>query len=252
MLVSGLVITYNEQEHIEACIQSLQRVADEVIVVDSFSSDDTVSICERLGAIVIQKKYSGQIEQKNFALTHANNDYILALDGDEVLTDHLIQSILSEKKKGFPHAGYLLDRLTNYNGKWIKHGGWYPDWKLRLWNRKYGLWGGQNPHDKVTLTDSSTPIKLTGHLLHYGFSSPKEHALRIENYASIGAQSAFDSGKRTHLLHPLLSFIWKFIRDYLLLGGFLDGYTGMQIAILSATSKYQKYQKLLKLQKQAK
>ena len=252
MLVSGLVITYNEQEHIEACIRSLLQVADEVIVVDSYSSDDTVSICEKLGVKVIQHEYFGQIQQKNFALTHANYQYILALDGDEVLSTSLIQAILSEKKKGFAHSGYLLDRLTNYGGKWIRHGGWYPDWKLRLWNKEHGVWGGNNPHDKVSLTDGSHPVKLNGHLLHYGFASSKEHAKRINNYALIGAKSLFESGKRTYLLHPALSFIWKFVRDYLFLGGFLDGYTGFQIALLSATSKYKKYKKLLELQKLAK
>lgn len=249
MKISGLVITYNEELYIEKCIQSLLCVCDEVIVVDSYSTDQTPEICKQLGVTFISHPYAGQIEQKNFALNQAKYEYILALDGDEVMSQELINSILKIKSHGKAQIGYEINRLTNYAGQWIRYGGWYPDWKLRLWKKSEGQWQGKNPHDQVILRNGQKPEKLQGHLLHYAFDSVNEHVLRIENYAQIGAQSAFDSGKRSSILLIVLSPIWKFVRDYFLKAGFMDGFLGFHIAILSAKSKFLKYEKLYKLQR---
>ena len=249
MKVSGVVITYNEAQHIESCIRALQQVTDEIIVVDSFSRDDTAQICMNLGVNFFTHAYEGQVEQKNYALSKSSHDMILSVDGDEVLSKKIIDSINLEKSRGFPCAGYEMNRLTNYAGQWIKHGGWYPDWKLRLWHKKKGSWKGQNPHDRVILNDDLKPKRLRGDILHYAFESISEHQSRIENYASIGAESMYSLGKKSNWFLVLLSPMWKFVRDYLLKAGFLDGKHGFIIARLSAKSKYLKYKKLLNLQK---
>lgn len=238
--------------HIEGCLRSLLKVADEVIVVDSYSTDDTPTICKRMGVKLVQHEYIGQIEQKNYALSLAKHEIILALDGDEELSDELIESINELKASGFDQSGFLMNRLTNYAGKWVRHGGWYPDWKLRLWKKDRALWGGQNPHDQVKLLTNEKPIKLKGHILHYAFDTIADHDRRISEYAKIGAQSSLESGQRATALHPPIAAIWKFVRDYFLKAGFLDGITGFHIARLSATSKYLKYKYLLQLQKQLK
>ncbi|MBR06377.1 MAG: glycosyl transferase [Rickettsiales bacterium] len=250
MKVSGVVITYNEAQHIESCIRALQQVTDEIIVVDSFSGDNTPEICMNLGVKFFTHRYEGQVEQKNYALTLTSYEIVLSVDGDEVLSDKLINSINIEKSQGFPCEGYELNRLTNYAGHWIKHGGWYPDWKLRLWHKSKGSWQGQNPHDRVILYEDVKSKRLKGDILHYAFESVREHQSRMENYATIGAQSMFSSGKKANRALLLLSPAWKFVRDYLVKRGFLDGKYGFVIARLSAKSKYLKYKKLLALQQE--
>ncbi len=250
MKVSGVVITYNEAQHIESCIRALQRVTDEVIVIDSFSRDNTAEICMNLGVKFFTNSYEGQVQQKNYALKKTSFEIVLAVDGDEVLSEELINSINLEKSQGFPCAGYELNRLTNYAGHWIKHGGWYPDWKLRLWYKSKGSWKGQNPHDRVMLDHGLKPKRLKGDIFHYAFESVSEHQSRIENYASIGAESMYSLGKKSNWFLVLLSPMWKFMRDYVIKGGFLDGKYGLIIARLSAKSKYLKYKKLLALQQE--
>lgn len=250
MKVSGVVITYNEAQHIESCIRALQQVTDEIIVVDSFSRDNTPEICMNFGVKFFSHSYEGQVEQKNYALGKTQHDVVLAVDGDEVLSEELINSIHQEKVLGFPSAGYELNRLTNYSDYWIKHGGWYPDWKLRLWHKSKGSWQGQNPHDRVILNEGVKPKRLKGDILHYAFDSVSEHRARIENYASIGAKSMHSLGKKSNWFLVLFSPMWKFFRDYVIKGGFLDGKYGFIIARLSAKSKYLKYKKLLTLQQE--
>ncbi len=247
--VSGIVITYNEAEYIEQCLCSLQRVTDEIIVVDSFSSDDTPRICRNFGVRLFFHQYVGQIEQKKFALSKASYEYVLSIDGDEVLSDKLIKSILAAKESGFPDHGYEMNRLTHYSGQWIKHGGWYPDWKLRLWNKTQAYWGGMNPHDTVTLKTHAKPSRLTGDLLHYAFDSVSEHLLRIESYANITSEAAYNHGRKSSLFLIVFNPVWKFIRDYFLKLGFLDGRRGFLIACISAKSKRLKYRKLYELQR---
>lgn len=249
MKLSALIITFNEERHVEQCIQSLKNVADEIIVVDSYSTDKTQEICQKHGVTVINHLYESQIEQKNFALTKAQHDFVISVDADEVLTPELQNAIKIEQSNGFPCDGYYLNRLNNYAGKWIKHGGWYPEWKLRIWNKHKAHWGGLNPHDKVVLHKSGNTKKLDGNLLHYAFESIAEHESRIDSYAAIGAKSLYDKGKKSTLLLRVFSPIVKFARDYFLNLGFLDGHAGLTIARLSARSKSLKYQKLKEMDK---
>ncbi|HEX3008578.1 MAG TPA: glycosyltransferase family 2 protein [Bacteroidales bacterium] len=144
--ISAVIITFNEENNIERCIRSLEGIADEIIVVDSYSTDNTVEIALNLGAIVYKQVFLGHVEQKNFALSKTSHSHVLSLDADEELSDKLRESIL-EVKENWTHDGYYFKRLTNYCGRWIKHTSWYPSKKLRLWDKAKGEWGGVNPHD---------------------------------------------------------------------------------------------------------
>ena len=157
--VSVVIITYNEEKNIQRCIESVCPVADEIIVIDSFSKDRTKEICQAKGVTFIEHQFRSHIDQKNFAVTKANHKYILSLDADEYLSPELTQSIL-EAKKSWPAEAYRMNRLSSYGSKWIKHGSWYPDRKIRLWNKEIGLWGGENPHDRVVLKRGTRVIHL--------------------------------------------------------------------------------------------
>lgn len=246
--LSAIIITFNEEDKIGRCLESLVKVADEIIVVDSNSTDKTVDICESYDATVIKQPFLGYIEQKNFALKKVNYDYVLSLDADEVLSPELIKSIQSIKEN-FKSGAYEFNRLTNYCGKWIKHGGWYPDTKTRIWNKNNGVWGGINPHDKVILTDGTKVEKLKGDLLHYSIDSISQHIDQIQKFTSIAAQSLHSKGKNTSIATILFKSWFKFIRDYFIRLGFLDGFYGFVIAFNSAYAKYLKYLKLYELNK---
>ena len=169
--VSVVVITFNEEKNIARCLDSVKDIADEIVIVDSFSKDRTKEICLSYGAKFIEHKFDGHIEQKNFAITQAKYPHILSLDADEALDEQLKKSILTAKEN-FILDGYYMNRLTNYCGHWVRHSGWYPDTKLRLWDSRKGHWAGINPHDKYELTsgDSNTG-KLNGDILHYSYYS---------------------------------------------------------------------------------
>jgi len=248
--ISAVIITFNEEKNIRRCILSLQPVVEEILVVDSYSTDNTVAICQEMGVQVIQHPFEGHIQQKNFGVSQATYDYILSLDADEALSDRLGQSILSAKQNLVADA-YAFNRLTNYCGKWIYHCGWYPDRKLRLWKKQTGSWGGTNPHDKVIMAQGQKPIHLTGDLLHYSFYTLDQHIEQINYFSSISAEAAFREGKRSNLLKILYKPLAKFLKGYVLKAGFLDGYYGWIICVNSAHAKFLKYTKLYELQRQA-
>lgn len=244
--LSGVVITYNEEKHIEKCLYGLSQVADEVVVVDSFSTDKTVTLIRASGARFFQKKYMGQIEQKQYALSLTNHDHVIALDGDEELTYGLIEEILREKKMGFPSSGYEFNRKSKYCGKWIGHGDWYPDWKLRLWNKHKAHWGGKNPHDRVALP-GQVPKRLKGDLLHYTFETEKEHEAQVRKYAQIGAKSHQEAGTRMGGVKMIFSPVVYLIKNFFVKGGFRDGKMGWQITKWGMKEKWLKYKYLARL-----
>lgn len=249
--LSAVIITYNEEDNIGRCIDSLWRVADEVIVLDSFSTDNTIDIARRKGAIVRQDIFLGYKEQKNKALKLAKYDYVLSLDADEVLSAELIYSI-SEAKKEFEYRAYRMNRYNCYCGKFINHGLWYPDRKVRLFDKRIVKWGGMNPHDKIELIQKETAQFLEGDILHYSYNSIQEHIKRNDELTSIAACSIFESGKRKHWSKIILSPAWSFLNGYFLRLGFLDGYYGFVIATKTARRSFLKYQKLFHLQKESK
>ena len=245
--VSVVIITFNEEHNIARCLDSVKGIADEIVIVDSFSKDKTKEICLSYGAKFIENKFEGHIQQKNFAITQAKFPHILSLDADEALDEKLRNSI-SEVKKNFVHDGYYMNRLTNYCGKWVRHSGWYPDTKLRLWDSRKGQWAGVNPHDKYELTtgDSNTG-KLQGDILHYSYYTVEEHYKQAEYFADIAAKSFFKMGKKASFFKLLINPIAKFLHHYIVHFGFLDGRAGFTIAKISAWSTYLKYRKLREL-----
>lgn len=247
--LSAVIITFNEEKNIERCLTSLQGVVDEIIVVDSFSTDQTEAICKKFEVKFILHKFDGHIQQKNWAKDQANNDFILSLDADEALSDDLKESIKQVKQRGFDRDGYSMNRLTNYCGKWIRHTAWYPDVKLRLFNRTRGTWGGTNPHDEFLLIKEGSKEHLKGDLLHYSFYTTEEHLIQIAKFSTIGAKALHAKGTRSNWLKIVVKPIARFLKNYIVRSGFLDGKEGFAISKYSAYANYLKYQKLLKLQK---
>jgi glycosyltransferase involved in cell wall biosynthesis len=239
--LSAVIITFNEERNIARCIDSLVGLADEILVVDSFSTDKTLEICREKGAKVIKNKFEGHIQQKNFALQQAQYEWVLSLDADEALTDELKKSI-SEIIKSPTKNGYRFNRLTNYCGKWVRYCGWYPDTKVRLVNRNYASWQGVNPHDKLALTDGSDVGFLHGNLLHYSYYTKEDHYRQIEYFGKIAAQEAYKNGKRVNHLTIVGKVVAQFVKSYLLKLGLLDGITGLKISYRSAYATYRKYQ----------
>ena len=249
--ISAVVITYNEEKNIGRCLDSIREVADEIVVVDSFSTDKTKEICSSMKVKFLQHHFEGHIEQKNFAVSCASYGHILSLDADEVLSEKLKQSILAAKQH-WRSDGYAFNRLTNYCGKWIWHSGWYPDVKLRLWDRNKGRWGGVNPHDRVMMDEHSRVCHIAGDLHHYSYRTIKDHIAQINSFSEIAARAAYAEGRNANLLldivlNPLLTFFKK----YFLKLGMLDGYPGFMIAIHTAYGKFLKYIKLRELNKQS-
>ena len=244
--ISAIIITFNEEKNIERCLDSLVGVVDEILVIDSFSTDKTKEICKEKGVTFITHKFDGHIQQKNWAKDQASFDYVLSLDADEVLSDELKKSIL-EVKKDLKNDGYFFNRMTNYCGKWIKHGGWYPDKKLRLWDKNKGKWGGKNPHDTFIMDTNTFTEYLKGDLLHYSYYSVEEHKIQAKKFAEIGAKSYFEHGKKSSFLKIIFSPIARFISSYLIKLGFLDGKYGWKIAVISYRETKLKYQLLRKM-----
>jgi glycosyltransferase involved in cell wall biosynthesis len=246
--ISATIITYNEEKNIERCITSLKEVVDEIIVLDSFSTDKTEEICKKYNVRFIQHKFDGHIEQKNRAVNLAENNYILSLDADEVISEKLKNSIL-KIKNNLEFDSYYFNRLNFFCGKPIKHGTWYPDKKTRLWNKNKGKWGGTNPHDNVILEKNATKQYLTGDLLHYSFLSINQHITQINKFSSIKAEMAFKTGKQTSLLKIIFKPQFKFVIGYFFRLGFFDGFYGLIIAVNSAHSEFLKQVKLKELHK---
>jgi len=247
--LSGVVIAFNEEAKIERCIRSLQKVCDEVVILDSFSTDNTCKISENLGAKIFQHKFDGHIEQKNRAITYASYTHVLSLDADEELSSELILSILSAKKD-WQFDAYGMNRLNNFGGKWIRHGSWYPDKKLRLWKSDKGSWGGENPHDKFIMQPQSRVAHLKGNLLHYTMNGYEDLKSQTDKFSSIASKAMFERGKRVSSLQIVIKTGFRFLKEYFLLLGFLDGKAGWQIASMNATYVWLKYRRLQALRKQ--
>ncbi|MBS1509609.1 MAG: glycosyltransferase family 2 protein [Bacteroidetes bacterium] len=247
--LSVVIITFNEEKNIGRCIASVSGIADEIIVVDSFSDDNTVVIAREMGAIVKQSAFDGYIEQKNKAISLAKHRYVLLLDADEAPDAELAAAIL-ETKNDFLFAAYAMKRCNVYCGKQIKHGLWYPDKKIRLFDKLQGRCGGLNPHDKIVLNNKTKIKMLQGNIMHYTFNSASEYQSRNETLSSIAAHSLYINGIKKNSLKIFFSPLWAFINGYFLRLGFLDGYDGLIIAALCAQQSFLKYHKLRQLQKQ--
>ena len=239
--VSACLITLNEARNIEECLSSV-KWADEIVVVDSGSTDGTVELCRRFTDRVLVMNWAGHVAQKNRAVEAASNDWVFCIDADERVTPELareIKSILSEEP---PCAGYTVPRRTWYAGRWIWHGGWYPDRKLRLFDRKRGRFTGMDPHDRVEVKG---PVgKLRNDLLHYSYRDIAHHVRQINRYTDTMAELKAGRGVGVPLLRMISYPPVKFFKMYLLRMGFLDGPQGLILAVLGAVYEFLKYAKL--------
>ena len=249
MRLSVVIITFNEEKNIGRCIDSVKNVADEIIVVDSCSTDKTTEIARSKGADVKLQPFLGYVEQKNLALKVASNNYVLSLDADEVL-DKALEASINEAKNDFKFKAYSMNRCTNYCGKFIRHGAWYPDRKLRLIDKRNAYWGGINPHDRLELKEKSPVKHLKGDILHYSYNSIEEHVQQNNKFSTISAETYFKRGKRTNIFKMIVHPFWAFFLGYILRGGFLDGFYGFVVALHVAHLSFLKHAKLYHKQKQ--
>lgn len=244
--LSTVIITYNEEKNIERCLLSVLDISDEVIVLDSFSTDATKDICNKYKVKFFQHAFDGHIEQKNRVVEMAKYNYVLSVDADEVLSGELIKSI-QKVKENFNSDSYFFNRQNFFCGKKIKFSGWYPDRKIRLWNKNKAKWGGVNPHDTVILEKNTTKEYLTGDLLHYSFTSINQHINQINKFSDIKAQNDFYKNKKANLFKILFKPSFKFFKTYFIKLGFLDGFYGIVIAYNSAHSEFLRQVKLKEL-----
>jgi glycosyltransferase involved in cell wall biosynthesis len=240
--LSVIIITFNEEKNIGRCLESIQGIADDVVIVDSFSSDATESISKKYDINFISRKWEGYSETKNFANSQAKHDWILSLDADEALSEELRKSILKAKEEKELKI-YKFHRLTNYCGSWIKHCGWYPDTKIRIFDRRITKWEGII-HEKLVINSDQNAILLKGDCLHYSYYSMEQHYMQAQKFTDIAAKELFDKGQTASIIKLMISPAVKFIRDYFINLGFLDGEAGYIVCRISAYATYLKYKKL--------
>jgi len=247
-LISVVIITHNEERNIKRCLDSLVDVADEIVVIDSFSTDRTKEICNHYNVNFIETQWKGYAGSKNFGNNKTSYDYILSLDADEEFSEELKQSILKEKAKGLSGT-YSFNRLTNYCGSLIRHSGWYPDEKIRIFPKEFTKWTGEFVHEELSFSKPLKNKHLNGDLLHYSYTNSKEHRERADKYSVLTAQKMHNANKKASILKPYLSAIARFISMYIFKLGFLDGIAGFKIAYISAQSNVVKYKTLIALNK---
>ena len=251
MKISATIITLNEESNIKAACESLAW-ADEIVVVDSGSTDTTRELAESCGAQVITNAWPGFGAQKQFAVEQAKHEWIFSLDADERVSEELKNSIdsLKQKPENDLADGYLIARRTHYQGRWIRGGGWYPDRQLRLFRKNKGHWKQRHIHESVTMDPGARVEKLEGDLLHYTSPNAAHHHRMIgERYAPLAARQMFEEGRRTSVLGVASAGPAAFIRSLILKGGLRDGFAGFTIASFAAHHAFLKH--LMLWEKQA-
>jgi len=237
--LSACIITFNEADRIGECLRSL-TFCDELIVIDSYSTDATREIAEKMGARVLQRPFDGFRSQKQFAVEQARHDWVLCLDADERVSDALHASIETVRAQGFGGAaGYRFARLSEYFGKFLRHGNAYPDRVLRLFDRRRGGWRGQREVHEAATVDGALRT-LSGDLIHHPYRSFEQQLSKTERYARMMAEHDFARGKRATLAKLVLAPAWRFWRGYVLRFGFLDGWHGLVYAYVRANYVRQK------------
>ncbi len=241
--LSAVIITFNEERNIERCLLSLQGVANEIIVIDSFSTDRTAEICKKYNVQFYQFTWQGYSFAKNKGQSLANSEYILSLDADECLDETLRMEIIQLKSTGF-NGVYAYNRLTNYCGKWVRFSGWNPDWKVRIYPKSQCKWDDAIVHEEIEFPKALSVTKLKGRLHHFSYFSTEQHRQKADQYSRLTAKKYAEQGRKAWFFSPFLSGISRFISMYFLKLGFLDGKAGFQIAWISALSNAYKYREL--------
>ena len=245
MKLSVIIITKNEADNLQACLDSV-KFANEWIIVDSGSNDGTVAIARAAGATVIETTdWPGFGPQKNRALDAATGDWVLSLDADERIPDGLREEIIAAMAEN-THCAYALPRLSSYCGHFIHHSGWYPDYIVRLFQRQSGRFSADLVHESVHIRQGTTG-KLKTAIVHFSYPDDETYLRKLQQYSSLGARQAYAAGKRGGLGKAILHAFSSFLRSYVFRRGFLDGKAGLMVAISSAESTYHKYFKLMLL-----
>ena len=246
--ISLVVITFNEAQNIRRCLESANGIADEILIVDSISTDETTVIASSLGARVIAQPFLGYVGQKRYAIAQAIYPIVLSLDADEALSETLRQSIL-DAKANWKCDCYTMNRLSQIGGRWIRHGGWYPDRKMRLFDREKYEITGIDPHDKFVPSPGARSGHLKGDILHYTNADINSRVHTINRFSTVAAQAFYDRGKRGSWPRLLFKPLFRFFVEYFLRLGFLDGFYGFMIAKTSAQYVFLREGKLLEIQK---
>jgi glycosyltransferase involved in cell wall biosynthesis len=245
--LSAVLITLNEERNIDRCLKSLVGLVDEVIVIDSGSTDKTAEICKNYPFVYFEaRKWTGYSDSKNYGNQLAQFSTIFSIDADEEVSTELRNSILHQKKLGFTNV-YTVNRKTNYCGKWIHHSGWYPDYKTRIFPKKDSQWEGAFVHEELVYPSHLTNQTLKGDLHHYSYYDYEDHRKRADNYSRLTAEKLFAKGKNANRIKPYLSAFVRFISMFIIRLGFLDGIAGWKIATISAKSNAFKYKELRRL-----
>ncbi|MFN7138250.1 MAG: glycosyltransferase family 2 protein [Limisphaerales bacterium] len=248
MKISFCLITLNEEENLGRCLRSCTGLADEIVIVDSGSNDGTERIAKEFGARFVHQDWLGYRDQKNKALELAGNDWIFSLDADEELSEQLRREVAQLKREPPDGnvAGFSMPRCVHYEGRWIRHGDWYPDRLVRLFRKSKSRFTGGKVHERLEVNGTVRPLK--GDLHHYSFRDAEDHWNRCQKYARLWAEMQNDSGKKVGPLAPVSRGAFKWIRNYLLRAGFLDGAQGWKIAAICAREVHYKYSLLRELQ----
>ncbi len=251
--ISACIISYNEENNIGDCIDSVTW-CDEILVVDAFSEDGTAEIARNRGAKIIQNRWPGHVAQKNLALETAKSEWVIALDCDERVTPKLHETIVDRLSSSENICGYFISRKIFYLGRWLDHGVWFPEWRLRLFRGNRGRWVGIDPHDKVQVEGKTGRISPGGRgrdaavILHYSFTDLSHQLKVLDRYTEIQAGELFRSGRRANPLDLTARPLWRFLWSYILRRGFLDGAAGFHMAFNHAYAAYMKYARLWELQ----
>jgi glycosyltransferase involved in cell wall biosynthesis len=242
--ISVTLITYNEEANVEDALRSVEW-ADEIVVVDSGSSDRTVEICRRYTDKVFRREWTGFVDQKNHAVTQASHDWILSLDADERVGPELNREIARLRQAGLSQSGYRVPRVAFFMGRWIRHGEWYPDCQLRLFDRRRGRWQGGRIHESVRV--DGVPGQLRGEILHFTYHSLSDYLRRLETYSTLAAEDSLQKGKTPSMRKIVGNPIAAFVKGYIVKRGFLDGVPGLMVAVMGAVSVFFKYAKLYEM-----
>ena len=245
--ISACIISFNEEKKIEDCLKSLQAVVDEIIIIDSNSTDKTLEIARKYTDKIFLHDFQGYGKQKNLATDKATNNWVISLDCDERLSSELQSSIKSIKNDLDDNAVYSMARKTFYIYRWLNHC-WYPDRKTRLFNKSKTRWLDNDVHESVDTNNMQT-ILLSGDILHYSFDSISDHLKTIDKFTQIGANDLLKKGKRISVISPLVHASWTFFKLYFLKRGFLDGFAGLTVSVLSYMHVFIKYSRAYILQK---
>ena len=242
--ITTCIMTFNEENNIKECILSVKYFSDEILVVDSFSTDKTVKIANDLGAKVILQKFLGYSEQRQFAIENAKFNWVFCIDADERATKELCLKIKELKEKNFEgYHGFFVNRRNYYFGVWIKYGGWYPEKRIRLFHRNYGKSVGINPHDKIEMVKGAKIKDLNLDIIHFPYRDLTHHIEVINRYSSIAAEEKIKKGENISFLNLIFNPLFKFFKAYILKRGFLMGKIGFIHATLGSISVFMKYLK---------